>query len=442
MAVRSGRCDVPRYGGWRVLMLVGLLVGSVHISAQTTVLTALADRPSALYRVGETVTFEVTLSVDGTKVDGVDVVYRLRLDDFAEVASGTLQVRQGEAQASYTFEHPSWILLYVTPPKPKDGKAARPVLAGAMCEPERLEPGAECPGDFEAFWDARKQQLDAVPFAPVLDPVEQHTDEQIETYAVQLKNINGTTVYGFFAKPKGDGPFPAVLKVNAAGVYGIAPGWVARYAKHGALALDINPHDIPNGKPQEFYDELKRGALRGYQRSGCESRETSYFLRMFCSCYRAARYLCSRSEWDGEHLVVCGSSQGGGQAIVTAGLCPQVTAFTSNVPALCDHSGILKQRRSGWPQWVAIEAGVPDPGQLQASRYYDCANFAPLTKATALLSSGFIDRTCSPTSVWAVYNQLSGNKEMVNMVQIGHAIDPGFSRRQQEFILHELGLGK
>ena len=83
-----------------------------------------------------------------------------------------------------------------------------------------------------------------------------------------------------------------------------------------------------------------------------------------------------------------------------------------------------------------------DPAQLQASRYYDCANFARFTQAKGLISCGFIDRTCSPVSVWAAYNQLPGEKEMVNMVHTGHAITRQFSQRQREFILRELGLSE
>ncbi|MCK5804798.1 MAG: acetylxylan esterase, partial [Lentisphaeria bacterium] len=321
-----------------------------------------------------------------------------------------------------------------------DGKRARSVLAGAMCEPETLQPGASCPDDFEAFWNAKRAELDAMPFAPKIEPVPSLTNDKIETWSIQLKNINGTTIQGFFAKPKGPGPFPAVMAVHAAGVYGIGPGTVAAYARHGALAIDINPHNIPNGKPKEFYADLKKGALRGYPHMGRASRETSYFLRMFCSCYRAAQYITSRPEWDGEKLVVWGSSQGGGQAFVTAGLCSKVSAFTANVPALCDHAGLLLKRRSGWPQWVALKDGAPDPDMLTAGKYFDCANFARLTSATALVSCGFIDRTCSPTSVWAAYNVLQGEKGMENMVRTGHGINTNFRRRQRKFILDQLGL--
>ena len=435
------RVPIP---GVRMLLsaAIAALACSGWLSTRAQVVKALADRPSAVYEVGETVTFNIALTENAETPDVPPLAYKLRIDDFVEAGVGRLVLHDGKGSLTHVFKRPGWVLLYVTPPKGADGKTPRPALAGAMCEPERIQPGSPCPEDFQAFWTKMKAEVDAIAVEPSLVPVPGLTDHRKETFALQLRNTRGTTIQGFLAKPVGSGPFPAVLRVNAAGVYGIRPGGVASYAALGALAVDINPHDIPNGKPKEFYDDLKRGALKGYPHIGRESRETSYFLRMFCSCYRALRYIMSRPDWDGKHLVVWGSSQGGGQSIVSAGLCPQVTAITANVPALCDHAGMQAQRRPGWPQWTAMSDGRPDAAQLEASRYFDCTNFARLTRAKALISCGFIDRTCSPASVWAAYNQLPGTKEMVNMVGTGHAVTPGFSRRQRDFVLRELGLGE
>jgi len=63
---------------------------------------------------------------------------------------------------------------------------------------------------------------------------------------------------------------------------------------------------------------------------GDEDREKSYFLRMYLGCYRAVEYLASRPDWDGKTLVVMGTSQGGQQSIVTAGLNPRITAMMAN----------------------------------------------------------------------------------------------------------------
>ena len=393
-----------------------------------------------LYRVGDIVTFIITLEEDGKPVDDMVLPYTLRLNDYVSVAKGDIIFKDGKASVQYTFEAPSWVLLSVILPKASNGKCRGPVLAGAICEPEKLQSGLPSPDDFESFWNDKKAALDAMPFFPELEPVSRYTDENIETYAIKLKNINGTKIQGFFAKPRGDGPFPIVMKFPAAGVFGVDPAEAASYARRGAMAIDINSHDIPNGRSEEFYHEQARGELRNYKYIGRKNRERSYFLRMFCSCYRTASYLISRPEWDGEHFVVWGSSQGGGLAFVTAGLCGEVTAFNAYEPALCDHSGGLVRRKPGWPQWVVSKSGLPDAVQLEVSQYYDMVNFARLTRAKALVFCGFIDRTCPPTSVWTAFNQLTGEKEMVNMFEIGHGGTKAFRRQQRAFVRKELGL--
>ena len=62
----------------------------------------------------------------------------------------------------------------------------------------------------------------------------------------------------------------------------------------------------------------------------------------------------------------------------------------------------------------------PDPKVLEAARYFDGMNFATRTKADAIVSVGFIDGVCPPTSVYATYNNLSGRKQIVTGPLSGH----------------------
>lgn len=85
------------------------------------------------------------------------------------------------------------------------------------------------------------------------------------------------------------------------------------------MALNILPHDLPIDQPEYFYENQRAGALKDYGSIGNEDSDTSYFLRMYLSCYRAVEYLRGRSDWNGETLVLMGTSQGGQQTLVTAG---------------------------------------------------------------------------------------------------------------------------
>ncbi|MBP5716789.1 MAG: acetylxylan esterase, partial [Bacteroidales bacterium] len=63
---------------------------------------------------------------------------------------------------------------------------------------------------------------------------------------------------------------------------------------------------------------------------------------------RTLDYLCTLPEWDGERVLVMGSSQGGAQTAALAGMDPRVKVAVLTVPAMMDMGGKLAGRASGW----------------------------------------------------------------------------------------------
>jgi cephalosporin-C deacetylase len=122
-----------------------------------------------------------------------------------------------------------------------------------------------------------------------------------------------------------------------------------------------------------------------------------------------------------------GGSQGGLQALMTAGLHPKnITATLAVVPAGCDMLGPDAGRRGGWPQWHAITWGGKDAAKVhEASRYYDVANFAPHIQCPVLVGLGLIDETCPAAGIFATLNQVTTPKEVVIMPQAAHQEEHG-----------------
>ncbi|HOX59845.1 MAG TPA: acetylxylan esterase [Candidatus Paceibacterota bacterium] len=56
-------------------------------------------------------------------------------------------------------------------------------------------------------------------------------------------------------------------------------------------------------------------------------------------------------------------------------------------------------------------------------------------KAAGIVTVGFIDTTCPPTSVYAAYNALKGKKEIFNDPPSAHAISPGAREAMRSAIL-------
>src|SRR5262249_43464702 len=125
-------------------------------------------------------------------------------------------------------------------------------------------------------------------------------------------------------------------------------------------------------------------------------------------------------------------------AIVAAGLDPRVSLITANVPALCDHTGFVVNRIAGWPKLVQkAPSGVTDQA-TQAARYFDCMNFATRAKAEAVFSVGFIDPVAPPTSIYAMYNNYAGPKQIINGTQEGHANWKEFEQAADAAIMKQL----
>ena len=393
-------------------------------------LKVVTDRKDAIYEAGGEAKFLITVSKGDEVVPNAAVKFVvndfLKSGEAAGFPAGSVTTTDQPGVVSVTGKQPGFLQCQVSFDAP-DGKKLQAV-AGAGFSPTKIGLSLPVPDDFDAFWAEQKKQLAAVPLEPLLTRANQPgMKDDLECFDVQIKCLGDAPVSGYFARPTNAKPktLPAILWVHGAGVRSSAAGNAIQGAKHGMLSLDINAHGIPNGKPNEFYTELTNGRLNDYRAAGRESRETSYFRGMFLRLVRAIDFLTSQPEWDGKIVAVVGHSQGGGQALAAGGLDPRVTIIASGVPAICDHSGRAAGRINGWPKLVPNGSdGKPDPRILEASRYVDAVNFASRCQAEAILSVGFVDAVCPPSSCYAAFNALRGKKEMINEPLMNHAAPP------------------
>lgn len=384
-------------------------------------MVASVDRAKAVYRPGETITFLFAVDPAAATAVPAELEWALTKDGLPAHSTGRVPVVNGKATVTGKLTEPGFLQCRVT--YVSEGKKIT-VAAGAAIEPTAIKPSQPPPDDFVAFWTAKKKQLAAVPIHARLSPVKSPR-EKVETFDLQADSI-GAPVSGYYARPVGAKvrSLPAVLAVHGAGVRSASLSGAAGWAADGAIALDLNAHGLPNGREAAFYEALAKGELKDYRGAGRESRETIYFLGMFLRLVRAIDFLTEQPEWDGRTVVVFGSSQGGAQAIAAAGLDSRVSFFVAGVPAMCDHTGFLANRISGWPKFVPTGEKTPSPAVVSAIRYYDAVNFASLAKAPGYFTVGFIDTTCPPSSVYAAYNALRAPKDIFHDITAGHTNTP------------------
>jgi hypothetical protein len=291
---------------------------AAHI-AHAQLLSFTPFHQSGIYDLGEKVGWTVTVPQGAPAPTGA-YTYTVKKNNFDAIKTGSLDLSSGSATIETTLAEPAMVYVDVSNPS-ISGPA---IHLGAAVAPTKLQPSAPRPADFDAFWDAKLKALSEVPVRPVLTstPTKQ---PGVEFFTVKLDSL-GSNVQGYLARPTREGKFPALVIFQYAGVYALQPDAVIERAAEGWLAFDVSSHNMPPSQAN--------GIPANYQWIGDTSRETSYFLNMYLRDTRAIDYIASRPDWDGKALVVMGTSMGGQQSLVTAGLNSLVTAIcTAAKPA-------------------------------------------------------------------------------------------------------------
>ncbi|TWT88720.1 Acetyl esterase Axe7A precursor [Pseudobythopirellula maris] len=382
------------------------------------------DHADGQYAVGETITWRLNYNAEESgRPAPAELRYTLKRGGRTEIGSGVIQLDDGAAQWTATLDAPGALLAEFVAPGDDESKRLQ-AFGGAVVAPGEIGLSAGAPEDFEAFWIEQVERLAAIEPAARLEPKEAKRPG-VGYWHVTLSGWGGTKIRGQLARPAAGDKFPAMFIPQWAGVYPLENQWVDDRADEGWLALNILAHDLPIDEPAEFYKQQKQGPLKDYWEIGVESRDESYFLRMYLSCVQAVRYLTSREDWDGETLVVMGASQGGQQTLVTAGLlslmkehataieAPELSAALALCPAGCDALGPRVGRAPGWPQWYYKTEGRDAATVHRAIRYFDAANFASHITCPLLVGVGHIDRVCPPEGIYAAVNQARGPVEIV-----------------------------
>ncbi|MDR0870518.1 MAG: acetylxylan esterase [Planctomycetaceae bacterium] len=403
-----------------VIVLITLFC-FVPVSAQqkAPLLEVRAEKDDALYKKGETATFRITLTEDGKCVAGQELWYALQGDgNYNE--KGSLTTTDTGAAVKATLPHPGFVRCFV------GGEVNGTKISGiggAGFSPLEITTKFAEPADFDEFWNSKKDELAKIPMNPKLVKVTQDKVPNVEVYDVKVDCLGGMPVSGYFAKPAGAKPktLPIIMSYHGAGVR--SAGTPLYDAAKGALAMDVNAHGIENGQPAAFYTDLANGKLKDYRIGNSTDREKVYFTGMYLRVIRSLQFMKSQPEWDGKILVVRGGSQGGGQSLVAAGIDPDVTFCCAYVPALCYPLGGLEGNFDGWPGFLRGKTeDDADPAIVKAVPYVDVVNFAKRIKAECILSTGFIDTTCSATSVYLAYNGIKTAKQIFPTPEATHAV--------------------
>ncbi|OQA84982.1 MAG: Acetyl esterase Axe7A precursor [Lentisphaerae bacterium ADurb.Bin242] len=404
------------------IFAIALTMSALALAAveRLPVLSAQTDRPEAVYRIGEPVTFIFSVQRDGTAVKEGILEVAVSQDSREILLKKSFDLAsQTPLQVEITGKKPGFLLLNAAF-NGKTGAQGFNSVAAAGIEPEKIQAGSAPPPDLLDYWYGEYEKLkQEVPPEFEVEPAGE--SPFCKRYRITANHFGGTKIRAGLAIPKkGNGKYPLIVSVPPAGNWGI-PFW--EYP--GAMRLTITVFDRIFDKDKNTYEAFNKD-LWYFYKGADRGRENYYYYKSILGVLRMLDYIKTRPEWDGKNLIAVGRSQGGGFALIMAALEPKMTALAADVPALCDHHAEKKERRAGWPQLLSKVPGFDEP-----SRYYDAANFAAYIKCPAILCVGFIDTMCTPSSVYAAYNNLQGEKKIYHGPLTGH----GWGEKKMEFQL-------
>ena len=399
-------------------LLITLLIGLSSLANTAPKIDIVCDKADGTYKKGETIAYSISLTDNNKPVTGKKFTYRISLKK--QVIEKTVITNDKPINVSFKVTEPGFVRCeFKCDETEKPWSKLKSVIYTAV-DPENIKAETPCPKDFMAFWERQIKKMEEIPANAQVTPAqagEERWDKLVKVEDIKLDCTENIPVIGYWVMPKDASKtkrYPVKVSFHGA----------TYFPRHGAKILagptamtkvihfDVNPFGTKNGQTLDYYKkndwQTLRGKLGPYPYRDWDKLERIYFNGMFLRVVRALQYAKSRGEWDGKNLIVSGSSMGGAQALVAAALDPQVTVCIANVPALGDHLAEIP----GWPRLTErTKFGLPV--LKKTAPYYDMVNFALQIKAKTLVGVGHHDDVCVPSSVWAIYNNLSTTKKMI-----------------------------
>ena len=300
----------------------------------------------------------------------------------------------------------------------------------------RYQPELTAQVDFDLFWNALKDEAQNIPLQLKTVP-KSYPLAGMNVYQFSFAGFRNSILHGLLVEPvdrRHDAPVAVQFhgyNWNSAQVH---YAFAHVLAGRSCLLLETRGQDLASPD----HNLYPNGAAAGWLTKGILDKNQHYYTYVAMDGYRAIDALKAFYRSPTLPVIAEGISQGGGLALITAGLHPNVAAVAADVPFLSHFRRSVAISTQGPYAEIAHFFKIQDPlHQLEAQlyqtlSYIDAMNHAARIKAPALMSVGLEDDICPPSSVFAAYNHIATSHKKLNVYpDWGHG---GFSLQEEEKI--------
>lgn len=302
--------------------------------------------------------------------------------------------------------------------------------------------------DFDEFWAAAKEQLEAIDMNPQLTLLEKKSTDKRKIYLVELQSVpdglegEPVTVRGYYAEPQDGQKHPVILHfygydTQGATTWPPCPG--GNDSEYAEFFFSIRGQMLNNRAANHRYNDGKEedfvniyGDWFAYQFG---NRDAYYYRGAFMDCVQAVRFMATRESSDMTQLFAEGSSQGGALSYAVAALSDYpFTAIAPCVAFLGDFPDYFKI--VSWPAETAKanKGSMTDEEMYAFLSYFDTKNLATRISAAVIACSGLQDVTCPSHTNLAPFNNLpTEDKIMYYYPEMGHEIPNDWNKKIMNF---------
>ena len=198
------------------------------------------------------------------------------------------------------------------------------------------------PADFDAFWDARMAEADAVPLCYAVEPSEIPAYPTCEYLNLWFTGMGGARIYAKYLRPKSDKPLPLVLQFH--GYPGASRSWLEQSSFAG-MGYALLAMDCPGqgGKSQDIGGFLGT-TVSGHLIAGLDGEpKDMYYVRLYQNIRILCRIVRQMKDIDQRRIYINGASQGAGLGIACAALNPDLPCKAAILyPFLSDFQKVLE----------------------------------------------------------------------------------------------------